>query len=69
MGVLVDPEDTEGLRSAMERLIEDKQEARRLAQLGIVRAGQFTWKDCAKKTIAIYQKKSGAISGMTCCFW
>jgi glycosyltransferase involved in cell wall biosynthesis len=56
VGVLVDPEDTEGLRSAMERLIEDKQEARRLAQLGIVRAGQFTWKDCAKKTIAIYQK-------------
>ena len=56
VGVLVDPEDTEGLRSAMEKLIEDKQEARRLGQLGIVRAGQFTWKDCAKKTIAIYQK-------------
>jgi glycosyltransferase involved in cell wall biosynthesis len=56
VGVLVDPEDTEGLRSAMGRLIENKQEARRLGQLGIVRAGQFTWKDCAKKTIAIYQK-------------
>jgi glycosyltransferase involved in cell wall biosynthesis len=56
VGLLVDPEDTDGLSGCMLRLIEDKREAQQLGRLGIVRASQFTWMACAKKTIAIYQK-------------
>lgn len=56
VGLLVDPEDADGLRSRMRRLIEDPAEVRRLGALGVARAGQFTWDNCAGKTIAIYRK-------------
>lgn len=56
VGIMVDPEDVDGLREQMRRLIEDKAEAARCGALGVVRAGQFTWSNCARKTLAIYRK-------------
>ena len=56
VGVAVDPEDVEGLRTCMRSLIEDKKEAARRGSLGIARAGRFTWQACAKQTLAVYKK-------------
>lgn len=56
VGIMVDPEDVEGLREQMRSLIEDREEAARRGVLGVERARQFTWQACAKKTLAVYKK-------------
>ncbi len=59
VGFMVDPQDVEGLRAQMRRLIEDRDEAARRGVLGVERARQFTWQACAEKTLAIYKKAMG----------
>ncbi len=56
VGIMVDPEDVEGLREQMRRLIEDRKEAARRGALGIERARLFTWQACAEKTLAVYKQ-------------
>ncbi len=53
--IMVDPRDVDALRDAMQRLIEDEQEAKRRADLGLARAARFTWRACAEKTVAVYR--------------
>jgi alpha-1,3-rhamnosyl/mannosyltransferase len=55
-GIMVDPEDVDGLREQMLRLIEDRDEASRRGALGIERAKMFTWQACAEKTVAVYKQ-------------
>lgn len=58
-GIMVDPDDVDGMRTCMLHLIEDKDEATRRSVLGIERARQFTWQACAEKTLAVYKKAIG----------
>ena len=60
VGLMVDPEDVDGLRTQMLRLIEDKEEAARRGALGVARARQFTWQACAEKTLAVYRQALAA---------
>lgn len=60
VGIMVDPEDVDGLRGQMRRLIEDKTEADRRGALGVERARQFTWQVCAEKTLAVYKQAMGS---------
>jgi len=53
--IMVDPRDVDALRDAMEQLIEDEQEAKRRASLGLAQAARFTWGACAEKTLAVYR--------------
>ena len=54
--LLVDPEETEALTQAIERVIQDTELADDLISRGKVRAAEFTWKRAAEKTWKVYEK-------------
>ena len=55
-GIMVEPRDGDALREAMLRLIEDEAEVRRRSELGLAQAAKFTWRACARNTLAVYRK-------------
>ncbi len=55
-GLMVDPDDVDGLRERLRQLLEDRAFADSLGQLGLVRAQTFSWERCAQETFAVYQK-------------
>jgi len=52
--LLVDPTKIEEVASAMETICQNDDLANELKQKGGERARQFSWKNCAKETLAIY---------------
>jgi glycosyltransferase involved in cell wall biosynthesis len=54
--LLFDPEDVDAIRAAIERLLSDEGERRRLAELGRRRAEGFTWERTAKLTVESYRR-------------
>jgi alpha-1,3-rhamnosyl/mannosyltransferase len=57
---LVHPDDTDGLRISMERLLEDEGRRVELRARGIERAKRFSWQRCAEETVAVYRRVAGA---------
>jgi glycosyltransferase involved in cell wall biosynthesis len=57
--LLVDPEDVEAIRSALEQLMGDEALAGRLIRNGLKRAEQFNWEKAAAETWEIYQQLPG----------
>ncbi|MCW2313979.1 glycosyltransferase family 4 protein [Rhodoferax antarcticus] len=55
-GIMLDPDDVDGLREQLRRLLEDRAHAQHLASLGLVRAQSFSWDRCAQETFAVYEK-------------
>jgi len=53
-GILINPEDTEAIASALEVLLDDKVRHKYISQ-GLERAMLFTWEKTAQKHIDIYQ--------------
>ena len=53
-GILVNPEDTEAISSALEVLLDDNLRRKYISQ-GLARAMLFTWEKTAQKHIEIYQ--------------
>jgi glycosyltransferase involved in cell wall biosynthesis len=56
----IDPDDPDALAGAMHRIIEDGALRQSLRNQGIRRAAEFTWERCARETLAVYRKVSGA---------
>jgi glycosyltransferase involved in cell wall biosynthesis len=56
---LVHPDDIEGLRNAMERLVEDEEHRVVMRARGIERAKRFSWQRCAEETVAVYRRVAG----------
>ena len=54
-GILVDPEDRDGLAQAMLDLVRDSGLRASLAEKGLARAARFSWRRCAEETAAAYQ--------------
>ncbi|MBL8072594.1 MAG: glycosyltransferase, partial [Nitrospira sp.] len=54
--VLVDPEDTEALGTAMVNLLSDQALRQRLRTRGFERARLFTWQRAALRTSALYRE-------------
>ena len=52
---LVDPYDVNDISHAMRSLVQDEGFAQKYVEKGLIRARQFTWTDCARKTIEIYK--------------
>lgn len=52
---LVDPYDVNDISHAMRSLVQDEGLAQKYVEKGLIRARQFTWTDCARKTIEIYK--------------
>jgi glycosyltransferase involved in cell wall biosynthesis len=51
----VDPRSVAGLAEAMERVINDRDLAARLADAGRARAAGFTWEETARRTLEVYK--------------
>jgi glycosyltransferase involved in cell wall biosynthesis len=54
--LLFDPEDVDAIRAAIERLLSDEVERRRLVAAGRERAARFTWERTAELTAAAYRR-------------
>ena len=52
---LVDPYDVDDIGNAMMSLVQDKDLVRQYVKNGLMRAKQFTWAECTRKTIEIYK--------------
>jgi len=58
---LVEPTDSERIFEASRRILTEPEIARELAEKGYRRAREFTWKECARRTLLAYREatKSG----------
>ena len=54
--LLIDPERTDELRCALERLIHEPELRSRLAELGRARAKQYTWERAVRSTHSVYEE-------------
>ncbi len=54
--LLVDPEDTEALAQAIQRIVQNAELAGDLTGRGKLRAAEFTWENAAEKTWKVYEK-------------
>jgi glycosyltransferase involved in cell wall biosynthesis len=54
--LLFDPEDVAAITAAIEKLVGDPAERERLIALGHEQAERFTWAECARGTIASYER-------------
>lgn len=55
-GIMVDPDDVDGMRENLRRLLEDRAFAENLGRRGLARAQTFSWDRCARETFAVYEK-------------
>jgi glycosyltransferase involved in cell wall biosynthesis len=58
--LLFDPEDTNAMAGAIERLLSDPTERERLREAGRAQAARFTWRACAEATVASYERALNA---------
>ena len=54
-GVLVDPDDVDGLAEAIARVLTDSEYRLSLSTAGLNRASRFSWASCAKNMYAAYE--------------
>ena len=59
VGLLVDPEDPDGIARALARVLMDESLRARMQELGPVQAGRFTWERAARATLAVYREVAG----------
>ena len=57
---LAHPDDEQGLRTRLARLLDDESRRAELRSLGLARAQRFTWQRCAEETVAVYLKVAAA---------
>lgn len=53
--LLVDPESVEAMAQAMARVLTDKDLAADLRRRGLARSRQFSWRETAERTLAVYR--------------
>lgn len=55
-GLTVKPTDAEGLASALHRILTDDTLRATLKEKSIAQAATFTWENCARQTLAVYER-------------
>ncbi|MEO8013078.1 MAG: glycosyltransferase family 1 protein [Polaromonas sp.] len=55
-GIMVDPDDVDGLRERLRQLLEDAAYSAELGHLGLLRSQTFSWDRCARETFAVYRQ-------------
>jgi len=55
-GLMADPDDVDGMREHLQRMLEDREFALELSRKGIERAQTFSWKRCAQETVDVYKQ-------------
>ena len=61
-GRLVPPTDVEALAEAMDLVLRDATLRQEMVAQGLARAGQFSWKTCARRTATVYGRLLGHIT-------
>jgi len=59
-GLLVDPEDVTAIAAAITRILDDGALRADLSERGLARSQLFTWRETARKTLAVLREGSGA---------
>jgi glycosyltransferase involved in cell wall biosynthesis len=59
-GLLVDPNDSDGMGAAIQRMLEDETLAAACAAKGVLRSRQFTWELTARRVFDTYQQARDA---------
>jgi glycosyltransferase involved in cell wall biosynthesis len=54
--LLVNPDDLDGLASAMERALEDEPLRAQMRSRGLAQAARFSWEKTARETLGIYRQ-------------
>jgi glycosyltransferase involved in cell wall biosynthesis len=55
-GMLLDPQDVDGLSDAMETLLTDPTTREAWAEKALVRSRQFSWGRCVEETVGAYRR-------------
>lgn len=55
-GILIEPEDIDGIADAMKRIIQQPLLRKELSEKGLQQAKKFSWTRCAQETIGIYRE-------------
>jgi alpha-1,3-rhamnosyl/mannosyltransferase len=55
-GLMVDPDDVDGMRNSLQHLLEDRGFAKTLSAKGLARAQTFSWERCARETTDVYKQ-------------
>ena len=55
-GLLIEPHDASALARHLMGLLDDVPRRARMGQAGVERAGRFSWRECARKTLGVYQE-------------
>lgn len=55
-GLLLDPDDVDGIRESLRQLLEDRSFADSMGQRGLNRSRLFSWERCARETFAVYEQ-------------
>ena len=65
--IFCDPRDPDDIYAAVRRVVDDPRAAAALRSAGLERALEFTWENCAAKTIAVMRglRNAGARRGFT----
>ena len=54
-GMLVHPEDVEGVTQAMRNWIESPAERAKASAFALEQSAQFSWQQCARETVQVYR--------------
>jgi glycosyltransferase involved in cell wall biosynthesis len=55
-GILVDPEDPEGIAEGLKRVLTDEELRATMEELGLERASSFSWERVARETLDVYRE-------------
>lgn len=58
-GIMVDPEDVEGLADAIASVLSDQGLRDEMSRKGLARAKQFSWEQAARETLKVYEDVAG----------
>ena len=56
VALLIDPQDTDALRAALARALQDDPWRQQARSAGLARAAQFSWQKCVSATVQIYAR-------------
>ena len=55
-GILINPEDENGMAEAIESVLEDNAKREEMAAKGLEQAKLVSWEKCAKETLKLYRE-------------
>ena len=64
-GAYFDPDDVQGLRAILDRLVEDHAFAAELRLRGFAQIRKYSWESCARETLDLYEQLLGVVPSLS----